>query len=425
MKGAALYDLRRSLLNKALIIIVIAVVALGAGIAYLELSLSRSIAPYYIVIEPFHNGSALGLLLSPSGSPLGNARIYVIYPNSSPGVLVTNSSGYVLIGSGVGIGPVYVNGANRSVMLGTAALVNVNLRAGRATLFFSVYPEPGAREFKVYVRQAELGLRGRIINYTAAQYLGEYGPGIWRAEVRVGPEPAVVITAVPVNSSSATNETTELMPPELELKSVAFQPMATAANIMAEFLPLVALFLTNDLFARLRSTRAIEFLLARPITKGQLLTSRYSAGLLALLISSLLASAALGLIVYLMAGPVVTLSDALVVFAASFASAAAFYSLLYLVSAATRGHFIAIAVILYIVLYLFNFSFIAAAVAQRPWLVYAGPLGAAGSIISGYLGVSSLLQSGVSYSEAAASLAAWAVVPIAAAIALYSRSGEP
>ncbi|MGC9113161.1 ABC transporter permease subunit [Acidilobus sp.] len=197
------------------------------------------------------------------------------------------------------------------------------------------------------MQQAELGLRGGITNYTEAQYLGEYGPGIWRAEVRVKPEPLVIITAVPVNSSSAANETTKLLSPELELKSVAFQPMATAANIMAKFLPLVALFLTNDLFARLRATRAIEFLLARPITKGQLVTSRYSAGLLALLISSLLASAALGIIVYLMAGPVVTLSDVLVVFAASFASAAAFYSLLYLVSATTRKHFIAVAVILY------------------------------------------------------------------------------
>ena len=439
MRAAYLHDLRRSLLNRTLLLLLAVLVAAGLGLGYLTASLSAAQQErgYYLVGEVQANASGarlVGLVVSSSGAPAAGARVFYVGPGGREEVATTNASGYVSVE--LAPGPVAVTvevgGRNYTLVPAPAAVVGVDLAAREATLVFAAPPSPGLLYYRAYEYQepeAQL-LRIAAARPANATYLGEYGPGIHEVRIRVEPdEPVVVVVLEPVAAPGAPvvagNVTEYVTAGALMARALRDSALAEAAGVVAEFLPLAGVFLVNDLFARPRATRAIELVLARPITKPELFSSRYLGGLGALAVSAAAASAALGAASWPVLGVAAGPADVAAVFGSLLASLAGLYSLLYLVAALTRRHFLAAAIVLYLALYLANPGLLLAAATGSAWALYVSPYSVASAALQERLaaGLYQLLPE-VSYAGLAAAAAAWAAAPALAAAAIYSRSDE-
>ena len=429
MRTAFLYDMRRSMLDRKVLLLLIVLIAAGVGLGYLVSrgAFIQQEQGYFFVASPQRNASGTyftGVVLSSSGSPVAGARIYYVGPEGHKVVAVTNASGFVtvVLGSGPAVVTLEVNGHNYTLQPTALAVVGVDLAAKKATLVFAAPQMPGLLYYRAYVYQS---LMTRKTNLT---YLGDYGPGVHYVQFPIVPDlPYVNLVLEPVIAPNGTaavgNVTYGVAVPALMARNLINSSVVEAASVFAEFFPLVGVFLVNDQFATLRSSGAIEFVLARPITKTQLLLSRYLGGLTALLISSLATSASLAVASWFVFNERIGLGGLGVVFAALVAALTGFYSLLYLVAVLTRRNFTVTAIILYLVLYLFNVPAIASFITGRSWPLYLTPLGVASSVMEQYFGVQTLAQP-ISYAYAALSAVLWALTPIVAALVTYRASAE-
>lgn len=432
MRSTFLYDVRRSFLNRTLVALLVVLLAAGVGLGYAfsRLTLSQSGPGYYIVAATSQNGATsgpVGLLLSPSG-PLGNTRLYLVVMNETTRTVMTleartNSSGYFALGPGLDVisARAVVNGANVSAAISGAAAVDLNLRLREAVLYFALPSSPQAN-YSVFVSQARQPVSLSNLSWT---YLGTFGPGIHRVNVRIELDrPVLVVGYSTSNSTRDLEGGYEVNVPQLMVESLRSESLGEAVGIFTEFFPLAGLFLVNDLFARHRSTRAIEFILARPLTKLQLIASRYSGGLVALLLSSIVTALAVTAAASAVFGVSFSVGLPLMVFASIVAALAGFYSLLYLVAVLARKSFLVIAIVLYLLLYLFNVGEVTAFILNASWPLYLTPLSSAMSMLDRYLGTSALVGFSVSYLYASLSAAAWAAVPAALAFIIYDRMPE-
>ncbi|MGC9071214.1 MAG: ABC transporter permease [Acidilobus sp.] len=436
MTAALPYDLRRSALNRTLIIVLAVVLVAGIGLTYLEAGVATSQGKtYYLVTYVLQNGSIVGLAVSPGGEPLPGVKVY-----TSGGIYETNSSGFLIItSSALGAAYAYVNGQNRSLFITMTAIVNVNYDKGTATLIFSVPYITGVNEYKVYFYQQELALRPKRTNSTL---LGYFGPGIHlvsNLKVNVsmpgyvvelvpalnqsrdqapGPTPGISVRVVtPTNGSITLAGVSQL----LMARKLAAQALATTALVFSEFFPLSGLFVVNDLIARPRSTRAIEFILARPITRSQLLASRYSAGLFSMALWAAVAVVITGVVASALFGVPLRLASILVTFSSVAGQAMAFLSLLVLISVLTRRSYIAAAVVAYLLMYIFNPAYLLGLMGFTS-AIYATPYSSAISIVDTYFGTSVFP---VDYFYAVASIASWLLVSAALSFVIYPRLSEP
>lgn len=429
MRGTFIYDVRRSTLNRMLIILLVGLIAAGVGLGY---AFSRLVAAqsgvteyHFVVASPVSSspGGELGLLLSNSG-PLGGVTVYYGAINVTTGralavVARTNSSGYLRLAPGVRVTYMYalIDGSNRSVDITPVAVTNFNLASRQATLVFAVPNTSYPSMYSLYVAQ-----QARFNSNFSWTYVGAFGPGVHQVRVRLDINKPILRVGL-----SASNSTGELLVsaainvPQLMVSSLRSQALSEALDVFAEFFPLAGLFLVNDLFARHRSTGAIEFILARPLTKLQLITSRYTGGLVALVLSSLVTALAVTASASAFYGLQFRAAVALVAFASLLTDLAGFYSLLYLVAVLTRRSFLVIAIVLYLLLYLFNVGEVLSFILNSSWPLYLTPLSSASSILANYLRTSIF---SVSYLYAAVSSAAWAVVPAALAFMIYNREAE-
>jgi len=163
--------------------------------------------------------------------------------------------------------------------------------------------------------------------------------------VQVKPSLNIVLLSRKDNTTmlAVARTTTNVLQIEYTKKVISMQlagsteASISGASIFITFFPVVVLYLVYIYVAKPRSQGALEFVLARPITRLELYITRLFAGVLVVLTATALFYAALVLAIYLHTGVLLDLYSFVLLFAGLALALIAFYSLCYLLSALTSG----------------------------------------------------------------------------------------
>ncbi|MDP7976751.1 MAG: ABC transporter permease subunit [TACK group archaeon] len=430
MTNGVLYDFRRSLFRPSLIVLVILFVAAGVGIAYLDISTMGISQPSYYVVygypgpaEANSSQELLGYLFNQQGTGLGGATLYL-----TGGKAVTNSSGYfhwessptqpLMIGAPVTFS---FRGSNHTASAGFDAIVGINLASHSA--IFIVGARPG---LFIYFKQSKSFpsvTTNSPSEYAKMTDLGVATSPIFRHVIALNASLPFVSYAE-VNSTtglvltSGSNEIYQLLMPT-GYASVLFN----SATIFAEFFPIMAFYLVYAMFVSPRATGALEFILARPVTKRGLFTARYLGGALTLLVSAGIVAAALGLTVAFLLGVQPTYSDIGLIFAGLSVELLAFFSLSFLIGTWVRGtgSYLGISIAAFIFFFMGIFDLIVL-LENLPNLYYLDPRGLYDMIASfGTSSNTSLLFPYSSPLTVAVAAVLWIVLPLLGAMISYER----
>jgi|GEM_PF-1309847 len=173
------------------------------------------------------------------------------------------------------------------------------------------------------------------------------------------------------------------------------------------FFPFVAIYLAYSMFTNPRSDGALEFLLARPVTKGILYFNRLIANLLTVLVSSVIVNTIAVLAISLYTGIPIASYIIIMETLGIFTYVSAYVSLTYMFGGLTKESKLAlgIPVLLSIVLPLINF--LAPLSPNVPWLAYVSP-----SVLESYINDKIFnISQPLSLSGSVISAALWVTVP--------------
>ncbi|MEJ2774608.1 ABC transporter permease subunit [Stygiolobus sp. CP859M] len=138
--------------------------------------------------------------------------------------------------------------------------------------------------------------------------------------------------------------------------------------------PFIAIYLAYSMFADPRSNGTLEFLLARPVTKGILYFNRFMANLLTVLVSSIIFNAVAALVILLITGILIPSYTIIMETLGTFSNLSAYVSLTYMSGGLTRQSKLALAIPISLYLVLLAIVFSASSFPSMPWLVYVPPL---------------------------------------------------
>jgi len=125
---------------------------------------------------------------------------------------------------------------------------------------------------------------------------------------------------------------------------------STGVSLFSQFFPIVMLYLGYVLVAKPRSQGALEFILARPVTRVELFLTRYVAGVLVGLVAPALFIAALYIGLNIVLGVNIGLDIAVPLYLGLVASLIAFYTLCYYIAVELKGGgYLAVSITLYMV----------------------------------------------------------------------------
>ncbi|AFZ69972.1 hypothetical protein Calag_0189 [Caldisphaera lagunensis DSM 15908] len=438
MSQAMIYDMKRTITKPLVIILIIGLVAAGIGVAYLEVrALSAQSSSYSVVYAMgiANNGTKIiALAINPQGNAIGNAKVLI---NNS--WYVTNSSGYLTINQPNGTGftftnptTIQINGVNYTATLSMVSLTGVNLKEKTAIIYVgtTTFPINGVNQnnitYRVYFAQESLtrferGISSNL-NYTYIGNITGFTIAKFNVKINVN-EPVIFVRLEPMGTAyKLGNMTFTTTSSTLEVPDLQKTAITTASYVFAEFFPLVGLFLVNEMFASLRANGAIDFIASRPITRKQLLVSRYIGGTFALIVGSLITSLLIPITVSYLMGTSVSLNTIGKMFGMLLVDTIGFYSLLYLISSSIRKDFIPIGIVLYLILYLFNIFNIVALFTGIFDLMYVTPYGLYEVVMGGInLGFSASANNLI----VSISGILWIIVPIILAIIIYDKNDLP
>ncbi|ADM27327.1 hypothetical protein Igag_0489 [Ignisphaera aggregans DSM 17230] len=125
-------------------------------------------------------------------------------------------------------------------------------------------------------------------------------------------------------------------------------------SLFAQYFPIILLYLAYVLVAKPRSSGALEFVLARPITRLDLYLVRYLAGILITVIASALFLLGIGIASAILIGITLDIYSFTILYLGLIAALTSFYSLCYMVASSTRSSsYLAIAIALYLLFAMF------------------------------------------------------------------------
>jgi len=134
-------------------------------------------------------------------------------------------------------------------------------------------------------------------------------------------------------------------------------------GLFSQFFPIVMLYLGYVLVAKPRSQGALEFILARPVTRAELFLTRYVAGVLVGLVAPAVFMAALYIGLNIVLGIDIGLDIVVLLYLGLAASLIAFYTLCYYIAVELKGGgYLAVSITLYI-MFLIGFQIIGVLVA--------------------------------------------------------------
>jgi len=195
-------------------------------------------------------------------------------------------------------------------------------------------------------------------------FIGKVGNGIHSIEVNTSTIVMETSTAFtpPLILLLAENESRvyyAVLSPELEVVIPGFTrtqiinaAIQVGPGLFTMFFPVLVLYLVYVYIAKPRAQGALEFILARPITRADLYTTRYTAGVLVVFASVVLFVTALLIAVQYITGFELTLDlySLFLLYIAVVAPLLAFYSLCFMMSTLVSGtRYIVITVLLYVI----------------------------------------------------------------------------
>jgi ABC-2 type transport system permease protein len=246
----------------------------------------------------------------------------------------------------------------------------------RSVLLLTIY-SPLVEEFEVYINstppgasQLSLKLVERYFNYTGRARVGvnviEVNASLLRRETRELPGVRVTVlqslllvvlarSEVAVYVGLGPVEIRSVQPGISQLLIVQQLTSQIGPGLFTQFFPILVLYLVYVYIAKPRAQGALEFTLARPITRTDLYITRFTAGALVVIASAVLFNTTFLIAVQSITKLNLGLDVAAyaLMYGGVIVSLLAFYSLCYLLSTLTSGtRYIVISVILY-VLYAF------------------------------------------------------------------------
>jgi len=315
-----------------------------------------------------------GLLYEPL--ELGNRTIYILagsQPNSATLPLYSSTSDSITY-------PV----SNSNVAGSASASIYYNRRSGKAYLLLSIYSVYDG-EFEVYLGKPRLintliepGKPGAmslnsslvdkyfdkinmkiksgisIVEFDTSLFNNTLGRQSKYAVLLLSRDDSIMYSIIWAPSNSIQSGRSARM--------IYGQLLGTAGiGLFASSFPVVVLYLVYVYVAKPRSQGALEFVLARPITRLELFATRYVAGVLVVFVATGLFYIALRAAVYFLTGVSTSPAGTLLLFAGLALSLIAFYSLCYLLASLTSGTRYIVASVLAYVLFAMLWSLLALA----------------------------------------------------------------
>jgi len=465
MASTLLYDFKRSLLKPVVLITLVFFAIAGMGVSLFLLNLSgigpsdyenlNLLALYYHSVK---NSFVTGIVFNNQGEPLPDAEVLVMNDGKVVNSTVTNSQGTFNITIGY---PLPLNTSESTPNISVKVEYNGLTRFGSSvstqysgTGFgalssgvnyavipiinsselwkFSVYSPiifPNSSESAIAVLQEfddhliilssdnltlELGFLHNFSEFNSSSPLPN------KKVVNVSAfKPEIVSLDIPNGANSVVVEYYLLGSPILIYGSrslvypltylghevLSFYPSALA--FYAGFFPFVAIYLAYSMFANPRSNGTLEFLLARPVTKGILYFNRLMANLLTVLVSSVIVNVVAALVISLYTGIPIASYIIIMETLGIFTNVSAYVSLTYMFGGLAKESKIALAlpIILYFVLPVI--SFLGSFSPSMYWLAYVPP-----SVLESYINdkIFNISQS-LSLLGSVVSAALWVTVP--------------
>ncbi|AFH42211.1 ABC transporter permease subunit [Fervidicoccus fontis] len=191
------------------------------------------------------------------------------------------------------------------------------------------------------------------INLSSAKYIGNVSPGanIFSLSENLSNQSlALLVMKDPQgNEYYSTIPVEQYTPGSVQRTVTSLALGASGISLFAEFFPIIVLYIVYALIAKPRGMGALEFLLARPVTRWDIYYTRYAAGVLTTITSTAVffTSFVLGSIALI--GYTLRAGQMVLLFLGVTGALVAFYSLCYFISTvASSGRYLALSVFLYI-----------------------------------------------------------------------------
>ncbi len=182
--------------------------------------------------------------------------------------------------------------------------------------------------------------------------LGKFDKAIVKVEIPLDPKYnglAILIKKDDLNTTYITNYSISK-----GINTIYLSLLSTPLGMITNFSPIIMLYLAYVLMAKPRSMGALEFILARPITRLDLYLTRYFAAVLTGLVLSIAVVLGLGLSTTLILGITPDITALLTITLGLFLALTAIYSVYYALATSIRsGLYLAISIILYLIFTIF------------------------------------------------------------------------
>ena len=234
----------------------------------------------------------LGLVFNNQGNPISNAKVTVIYPNSTK-TLFTNSSGYFsFYGKPIKI-IIAHNGQQKSIsllsyhsyvsvlefynclVLGYALIIGYNGKTAKVIIFISNIT------LYFYKRATSIGFPPTknivLANVTIGQSMRIF-------KVTIPKGISFVYAVYKINGGYSSEGAPFNLIPLIEVNFLEFIGAFTSYYFSLAFIFLF-IYIAYQMFGKLKE-RGLPLLLARPITRGELYFTRYFSGVLAIFVAT-------------------------------------------------------------------------------------------------------------------------------------------
>jgi len=171
--------------------------------------------------------------------------------------------------------------------------------------------------------------------------------------VKYNPEDNYIIVLIKGSDKAAVINVNRLQP----AKSFMAGSMLSSSglSLFLNFFPIVFLYLAYVMLAKPKATGALEFILARPVTKWDLYMTRFLSGILVALVSSAIFVVALDIASLALWGITFSPYVSIVMFLALFVGLTAWYSFCYMIASGIKSSsgYLAVSIVLYLLFAMF------------------------------------------------------------------------
>ncbi|MEM3832378.1 MAG: ABC transporter permease subunit [Thermoprotei archaeon] len=392
------YDFKRAFFRRSVLLFIIIFALAGVGLSYLVANLinpqTASISVIGVAINTENKTmKIIGAVLDRNGNGIPNADVYISNLNNKTIIASTstNSSGYftssfVLGFQGILALDVKSSIGNTSISIPqfsfseafvkpssftygsyysnvnfpsiSVILTNVDRYAGTGTIVIAMTGQYGSKpNYDVYYTTIALGteipprtpISPSNLTYN---YLGKITDYISVFDININSSNNFLYLNFKRGNSSVYVSFMYSLVSHAESGIVS--STISSLSPFAQFFPIIFLYLVYTMIAKPRSTGALEFLLARPVTRRDIYINRYIAGLLTVLVSSGILIIVTYVSMNILIGKTLDVYNFLILYIGISGSLIAFFSLMYCISTFLKSAvYLGLSIGLYMLFYVF------------------------------------------------------------------------